>query len=129
MRRSLCLLLAWICAAAASAVPLAPAARAEIDGLLARLAASNCAFNRNGSWHTAAEAVPHLSRKLQYLEQRGLVESAEQFIDRVASASSVSGTRYLVRCGTASPVESAVWLRAELRAIRSSGHSTEAPAR
>ena len=68
--------------------------------------------------------MPHLLRKLQYLEERGLVENAEQFIDRAASASSVSGTRYLVRCGSAAPVESAVWLRAELRAIRSSGRST-----
>lgn len=129
MRHLLSVLLVLICATAGRAAPLAPAARAEIDGLLARLAASTCAFNRNGSWHTAAEAVPHLSRKLQYLEQRGLVESAEQFIDRVASASSVSGTRYLVRCGSAAPVESATWLRAELRAIRSSGRRTDTPSR
>jgi hypothetical protein len=129
MRRLLCLLLAWICAATGSAAPLAPAARAEIDGLLARLTASACAFNRNGSWHTAAEAVPHLLRKLRYLEERGMVENAEQFIDRAASASSVSGTRYLVRCGNAATVESAVWLRAELRAIRASGRSTDTPAR
>ena len=62
MRHLLSVLLALICATAGSAAPLAPAARAEIDGLLARLAASTCAFNRNGSWHTAAEAVPHLLR-------------------------------------------------------------------
>jgi hypothetical protein len=129
MTRLLFLLLAWICAAAGSAAPLAPAARAEIDGLMARLSASACAFNRNGSWYTAAEAAPHLLRKLQYLAERGLVESAEQFIDRAASSSSVSGQPYLVRCGDGTPVESGVWFRAQLQAIRSSGHSKDAPAR
>jgi hypothetical protein len=128
MRRLPLFLLAWICAAASSAAPLSPAPRAEIDGLMARLSASACAFNRNGSWYTAAEAAPHLLRKLQYLEERGLVESAEQFIDRAASSSSVSGRAYQVRCGDGAPVESGVWFRAQLQAIRSSGHSKDAPA-
>ena len=38
------------------AAPTAPAVRAEIDQLLGRLESSACRFNRNGSWHPAAEA-------------------------------------------------------------------------
>jgi len=129
MRQLPLLLLACLCAATGSAATLTPAARAEIDGLMARLSASACAFNRNGSWYAAAEAAPHLLRKLQYLEERGLVESAEQFIDRAASSSSVSGQPYLVRCGEGAPVESRVWLRGQLQAIRSPGRPMDAPAR
>lgn len=101
-----------------SAAPLAPQAQMEIDGLLDRLAASGCEFNRNGSWHSAPEAVVHLKRKLAYLEDHNLVASAEQFIERAGSGSSLSGESYLVRCGGAAPVKSSAWLQAQLAMIR-----------
>ncbi len=90
-------------AIAATAAPLSPAARAEIDGLLVRLVASGCEFNRNGSWYTAAEAKSHLSQKLKYFEDRGMVQTTEQFIEMAASGSSMSGQPYLVRCGNSAP--------------------------
>ena len=101
-----------------AAAPLAPQARLEIDGLLDRLAASGCEFNRNGSWHSAPEAVVHLKRKLAYLEDHNLVASAEQFIERAGSGSSLSGESYLVRCGGAAPVKSSAWLQGQLAMIR-----------
>lgn len=105
------------------AATLPPAARAEIDVLLSRLAASGCEFKRNVSWHTAAEAQAHLRRKLDYLVDKGAVASTEQFIERAASRSSISGRAYLVRCGSQAPVASGAWLRAELQAMRSAaGH-------
>lgn len=111
-----------ICVAAATvAAPLAPAAKAEIDGLLTRLEASGCQFNRNGAWYPAPEAKSHLLRKLEYLEDRGAVKNAEEFIELGASGSSMSGKPYLVRCGSAAPVESGAWLRAQLQLIRSAG--------
>ena len=81
MSRLLLSLLTCCVAIAATAAPLSPAARAEIDGLLVRLVASGCEFNRNGSWYTAAEAKSHLLQKLKYLEDRGMVQTTEQFID------------------------------------------------
>ena len=72
---------------AATATPLPPAARAEVDALLARLQSSGCEFNRNGSWHSGAEAKAHLLKKLDYLEGKNLVTTAEQFIARGASGS------------------------------------------
>ena len=105
------------------AATLPPAARSEIEILLSRLAASGCEFKRNGSWHTAAEAQAHLHRKLEYLVDKGAVASTEQFIERAASRSSISGRAYLVRCGSQAPVASGAWLRAELQAMRSAaGH-------
>lgn len=95
-----------------------PDPRGEVELLLSRLAASGCQFRRNGSWHTAAEAQAHLRRKLDYLVDRGALASAEQFIERAASRSSMSGQAYQVRCGSLAPVASGDWLRAELRALR-----------
>jgi len=119
MRRLALLLPIFIAAAAGNAASLAPAARAEIDALLSRLEASSCTFNRNGTWYPAAEAKSHLLRKLQYLEDRGAVRSAEQFIELAGSSSSTTGKPYLVKCGSGVPVESGTWLRAQLRSIRS----------
>jgi len=126
--RSLPLFLAaWVFAAAAAAAPLAPAAKAEIDGLMSRLEASACEFSRNGSWHTAAEAKSHLLRKLKYLADRGMVHSTEQFIELAASRSSMTGQPYLVRCGNAAALPSGAWLLSQLQAMRSSPRALSAP--
>lgn len=108
--------------ARATAATPTPQARAEIDHLFAYLRASGCDFNRNGSWHGAAEAAQHLDKKYQYLLKKGMVESAEDFIARAATESSMSGDAYQVRCGTSAPVASATWFGAELRRFRQSHH-------
>ena len=105
-----------LCCALAAAAP--SPARPEIDALLARLQASGCSFNRNGTWYGAADARKHLLRKLEYLEDRNLVQNTEQFIDRAASGSSMSGRPYRVRCGSAPAVESRVWLTEQLKSVR-----------
>lgn len=104
--------------AAASAAPTAAPVRAEIDRLLARLQASGCEFNRNGSWYSGAQARDHLLRKLEAVESRTTVQSAEQFIALAAAGSSVSGTPYQVRCGAEPAVESRVWLGRQLAILR-----------
>jgi hypothetical protein len=109
----------WLAGTASvHADPHRPPVQAEVDALLGRLSASGCVFNRNGSWHSAVEAKTHLAGKLEYLERRGLVQTAEQFIERGASASSISGRPYLVKCGNAVPMESRKWLEAQLEDIR-----------
>jgi hypothetical protein len=123
MRRLLLVLLTVTFAAAGNAASLAPAARAEIDALLSRLEASSCTFNRNGTWYPATEARSHLLRKLKYLEDRGAVETTEQFIERAASSSSTTGQPYLVQCGSGAPVQSGTWLRSQLQAVRSPGRT------
>ena len=114
------LLLAGAIVAMAGAAPPPPAAQVEIDVLMSRLEASACQFNRNGTWHSAADARAHLRRKLKYFEEKGTVQSAEEFIERAASASSMTGEPYLVRCGDGAAIPSAAWLRSELKALRSS---------
>jgi len=121
MRVSPLLILASV-ASLVTAAPLPPPARAEVDALLTRLQSSGCEFNRNGSWYSGTEAKAHLLKKLDYLEGKDLVKTAEQFIEQGASTSSMSGKPYLVRCAGKAPVESGQWLKAELlqvRAVRS----------
>ena len=64
-------------AAFAQATPLPPAARTEIAALLNVLAQSDCEFYRNGNWYAGAKAASHLQRKLDYLNKRDLISSAE----------------------------------------------------
>lgn len=52
---------------------------------------SGCTFIRNGSEYPAAEARAHLQKKLDYLERKDLVASSEDFIERAATQSSLSG--------------------------------------
>jgi hypothetical protein len=100
------------------ATPTAAPVRAEIDALLAKLQASGCQFDRNGTWYTGAEAKDHILRKLEYIEGKGTVQSTEQFIELAASKSSFSGKPYQVKCGSDSPVASQLWLTKQLGVIR-----------
>ena len=127
MLRVVTLLPVCLAAAVCAAAPLSPAAQAEIDGLMSRLETSGCEVNRNGTWYPAAEARSHLLRKLKYLEDRGAVQSAEQFIELAASKSSLSGHAYLIKCKGDPPIETGVWLTAELRALRAPGRARSAP--
>jgi hypothetical protein len=101
------------------AAPTAGPIRAEIDTLLAALANSGCQFDRNGSWHTGAEAKDHILRKLDYIERRSTLQSTEQFIELAAAKSSSSGKPYHVKCGSAAPMESRQWLTHQLLLLRS----------
>ena len=116
-RRAAALALAAALACAQGHAAPSPA-RPEIEALLARLQSSGCSFNRNGSWYDAREARAHLVKKLEYLEDRGLVQTTEQFIARAATGSSMSGQPYLVRCGGAAPVESRTWHTQQLKSLR-----------
>ena len=104
-------------AATVQAATPAQASR-EIDGLIAGLATSGCAFERNGDWHTADQARAHLQRKYEYLRKRGLADSAEHFIERGASRSSMSGQPYHVRCPGKPVAEAGVWFRGLLQRLR-----------
>src|SRR4051812_32804185 len=80
----------------------------EIKHLITYLETSGCRFNRNGTWYTSAEAVQHINKKYAYLLDKKLVPSAEIFIEKAASESSMSGKPYLVQCGDAQE-PSATW--------------------
>ena len=89
----------------------------EVGKLLTFVENSGCSFIRNGSAYDGKEARMHLQQKLDYLENKGLVDSSEDFISRAATGSSISGKAYSVDCaGQTQP--SADWLNGELQRIR-----------
>lgn len=106
--------LSGVCAAA----NLSSTAQGEIAHLIAYLGKSGCQFNRNGSWYSAKEAVDHLHRKYRYLLEKSLISSTEDFIDKAARESSMSGKPYLVKCDNGAAQESAAWFKRELAAFR-----------
>jgi hypothetical protein len=97
-------------------------AEKEILHLFEYLQKSNCKFSRNGSWYSSYEALKHLETKYRYLMNKELINTAEQFIDRVASRSSISGQSYLVICGDTKPVQSSDWFTGELKRFREAYH-------
>jgi hypothetical protein len=100
-------------------------AQSEVIHLLNYLDQSGCEFFRNGTWHDAHEAKNHLEMKYTYLANKNLVRSADDFIARAATVSSVSGQAYQVRCNGGAAVSSADWLRAELSRFPKTANPTE----
>ena len=90
---------------------------AEVEHLLEFVADSGCTFHRNGEDHNSADAADHL--RLKYRRGKRYVNSAEQYIDRLASKSSWSGEPYTVTCDSQTQTSSA-WLHEALREHRQS---------
>lgn len=91
--------------------------RQEVDALLDFVQGSGCQFIRNGSEYSSAQARQHLQKKRDYLMGKGWMKTAEDFIARAATGSSMSNKRYTVRCaGQERP--SAEWLGQELARLR-----------
>ena len=95
--------------------------KVEIAHLFTTLEASNCQFNRNGSWHDAKEAAAHLSTKYKYLQNLNLIPSTEKFIERAATESSLSGKAYQIKCADNVAQLSAPWFMAALAKYRAGG--------
>jgi hypothetical protein len=103
-----------LCPLQAAHAALSAQAQVEINRLLEAVATSGCEFNRNGAWYDARHAEAHLRYKYKRLVAWNLIDNAEEFIDRGASTSSISGRAYLVRCSGHPTVTSSEWLRDQL---------------
>ncbi len=94
--------------------PEAPPGRdegARIEALLRAVSTADVTFIRNGSPHEPKEAEDHLRTKWK---RAGRTLTAEQFIENIASKSSMSGKPYLVRLADGKEIPSADWFRARL---------------
>ena len=111
--RILLILAALLAAPLAHAAPSADARR-EIAQLISSLDGSQCRFQRNDG----GDARAHLQRKYDYLLKKNQVDSAEQFIERAASQSSMSGKPYRIQCPGQPEQTAAAWFGARLQALR-----------
>jgi hypothetical protein len=115
----------WAFACLAAAAP-DPRSAAEIAGLLAAVENAGCTFVRSGEAFDGPAARRHLERK--YEQARPRLATAEQFIEHVASRSSLTGEAYRVRCAGREQA-SATWLASELARMRADAASGTAPLR
>lgn len=89
---------------------------ARIDALLLRVESlEGAVFIRNGGEHDAKAAAEHLRMKLGKAGDR--VKTAEQFIDGIATKSSLSGKPYRIRFADGSEKETGPWLHGQLKEI------------
>ncbi|MBP6310389.1 MAG: DUF5329 domain-containing protein [Arenimonas sp.] len=102
------------CSAGENSTPI----NKEIRHLLAQLEHSGCKFNRNGSWYSGSEASDHLRNKYDYLLRKNPQITAEFFIVKAASESSLSGKPYQVQCAGKPVVISSIWFNNELNSYR-----------
>lgn len=105
------------CTGTALAAPDAATQR-EIDVLMSALQGSHCRFQRNGSWYGEREARAHLQRKYDYLSKRNMIGSTEQFIERAASRSSMSGKPYRIACPGSPEQDASRWFGERLKQLR-----------
>lgn len=118
MKNQFCLAFAFFCSTAAFCATPPQQTLIEIDYLLGYLEHSKCQFQRNGTWYSGDKAKQHLRKKYEYLANKNLIKSSEDFIQMGASQSSMSGKPYQVRCPDKDPVPSAQWLNDELQRFR-----------
>lgn len=76
-------------------------------------------FIRNGKEYDAKAAADHLRLKLRGAGEA--VQTAEDFIARCATASSMSGQKYRIRLGSGKEMDSADYLKERLAAYRPPG--------
>jgi hypothetical protein len=103
---------------AAHAAPPA-ASEIEITYLLGLIEQSGCEFFRNGTWYNAQMAQAHLRAKYDVLAASGQIKTAEDFIVKAASNSSMSGQPYQIRCGGGAVMTTGPWFSAALERYRS----------
>jgi hypothetical protein len=72
-------------------------------------------FIRNGSEYDGKKAADHMRAKLRYAGDK--IQTAEEFIDELASKSSMSGRPYQIRLPDGRTVNSADYFHAELRKL------------
>jgi hypothetical protein len=91
-----------------------PQSQTEINYLLDYVGKSACAFYRNGTWYDSQSAQQHLSKKYNYMAALNMIGTAEEFIEKVATQSSMSDEQYQVKCKDGVTKSSNHWLHEEL---------------
>lgn len=72
-------------------------------------------FVRNGTSHGPAEAADHLRAKLKRAGER--VKTAEDFIDGIATKSSMSGKPYRIRFKDGTETDAGPWMHRQLKEV------------
>jgi hypothetical protein len=93
-----------------------------VDYLIARVEKSDWKFIRNGDEHTGKEASEHMRRKYNHFKKE--IKTPEDFIEKCASKSELSGKPYNVKKPDGSTMKCGEWMKTLLDEHRK---STERP--
>jgi len=88
----------------------------EIEHLLDSIGRSGCTYIRNGKLYDSGKAESHL--RMKYDRGRRYAPTAEAFIQRLASQSSLSKQPYYIECPGEEKVTSGQWLTKQLTQYR-----------
>lgn len=88
----------------------------EIEYLLQEIGSSGCTFIRNGKEHAADAAEDHL--RMKYRRGKRYADTTENFIDRLATASSWSKKPYMIECPGEDRMPTGTWLHLRLDELR-----------
>ena len=86
--------------------------KTEIAHLLEYVKTTECKYIRNGDSHNGTEAASHIKKKYNYYTED--ISSAEDFIRLSATKSTMSGSKYYIKCPGSPEVASGQWLLKEL---------------
>jgi len=94
----------------------------KIHLLLNGIVELDAVFIRNGAEHTPEQAVEHLQMKLERAQNSWFAPgkeawTAELFIEKIASKSSISGKLYKIRFKNGKTITAREWLKKKLTAI------------
>jgi len=84
--------------------------------LISHVSGSGLTFIRNADTHTSVEAAEHMNNKYRHFKAD--IKTAEDFIERCANRSLLSGKHYLVINEQGEQVRTSEWLEAELADYR-----------
>jgi hypothetical protein len=116
LRTALLALLLGCMAVLAQAAPSASEQKL-IDTLIQRVSQmKTVTFMRNGKAHDADDAAKHMRAKFDHFKDE--IATAEDFIDRCASRSEMTGKAYQVKMPNGSMKDASEFLNAELRTLR-----------
>jgi len=90
--------------------------------LISHVSGSGLTFIRNTGRYTSVEAAEHMKNKYRHFREE--IRTAEDFIERCASRSLLSGKPYLVINEQGEQVRTSEWLKAELADYRTRNPDT-----
>lgn len=73
-------------------------------------------FYRNGAWHNAEAAASHLRMKLSKAGNR--IKTAKDFIDKIASASSITGEAYKIKFADGKVISTRDYFNSKLKELQ-----------
>lgn len=88
----------------------------EIDHLLTYIKNSEVVFIRNGKEYPVADGLKHIQKKFDHFNDK--IITSEDFIEKSATKSEISGSAYFVKLKDNSKIECSKWLLTELKKYR-----------